>query len=84
MYWNFNEVQHRYGDRQPLQYQREQFLPKFIPSLTWGEFPKFTYYLPAKAIENAIAWIHAKNQKIPENLSSKLEQIWKEEANARN
>lgn len=60
------------------------FLPKFIPSLTWGEFPKVTAYQPAKAIENAKAWIQAKNQEIPENLLSKLEQIWKEEANARN
>ncbi len=60
------------------------FLPKFIPSLTWGEFPHVTEYLPAKAIENAKAWIQAKNQEIPENLLSKLEQIWKEEANARN
>ena len=60
------------------------FLPKFIPSLTWGEFPNVSEYLPTKAIENAKAWIQAKNQEIPENLLSKLEQIWKEEANARN
>jgi UDP-N-acetylglucosamine diphosphorylase/glucosamine-1-phosphate N-acetyltransferase len=60
------------------------FLPKFIPSLTWGEFPHLKEYLPAKAIENTKAWIQTKNQEIPENLLSKLEQIWKEEANARN
>lgn len=60
------------------------FLPKFIPSLTWGEFPNFKKYLPTKAVENAKAWILSKNQEIPENLSSKIEQIWKEEANARN
>ncbi len=60
------------------------FLPKFIPSLTWGEFPQFRMYIPTKASENAKAWIQAKNQEIPENLSSIIEQIWKEEANARN
>ncbi|MFM7020060.1 MAG: hypothetical protein ACKOXC_04585 [Aquirufa sp.] len=60
------------------------FLPKYIPSLTWGEFPNFTKYLPTKAAENAKAWILSKNQEIPENLTSNIEQIWKEEANARN
>ncbi len=61
-----------------------QFLPKFIPSLTWGEYPNFTPYRTDRAAENATAWIHAKKQEIPENLHSSIEQIWKEEANARN
>ena len=60
------------------------FLPKFIPSLTWGEFPHFKPYRKDRAAENATAWIHAKKQEIPENLPSSIEQIWKEEANARN
>jgi UDP-N-acetylglucosamine diphosphorylase/glucosamine-1-phosphate N-acetyltransferase len=61
-----------------------QFLPKFIPSLTWGEFPNFSGYKVEKAAINALAWAEAKNQKIPENLSDIIQQIWKEEANARN
>lgn len=61
-----------------------QFLPKFVPSLTWGEFPTFSAYRPERAAENASAWIKAKNQKIPENLAGIIQQIWKEEANARN
>ena len=61
-----------------------QFLPKFIPSLTWGEYPHFSPYRKDQAAENASAWIHAKKQEIPENLTSNIEQIWKEEANARN
>ncbi len=61
-----------------------QFLPKFIPSLTWGEFPKFTPYQHDRAVENAEAWIQAKNQEIPKNLRDMIEQIWKAEANARN
>jgi hypothetical protein len=61
-----------------------QFLPKFIPSLTWGEFPTFKPYLPDKAASNAGSWIRAKNQEIPENLPSIIQQIWKAEANARN
>jgi hypothetical protein len=61
-----------------------QFLPKFIPSLTWGEFPHFVPYRKERAAENATAWIRAKKQEIPENLPSSIEQIWKEEANARN
>jgi hypothetical protein len=61
-----------------------QFLPKFVPSLTWGEFPAFSAYRPERAAENACAWIKAKNQKIPENLAGMIQQIWKEEANARN
>lgn len=61
-----------------------QFLPKFILSLTWGEYPNFTPYRTDRAAENATAWIHAKKQEIPENLHSSIEQIWKEEANARN
>jgi UDP-N-acetylglucosamine diphosphorylase/glucosamine-1-phosphate N-acetyltransferase len=61
-----------------------QFLPKFIPSLTWGEYPHFSPYRKDQAAENASAWIHAKKQEIPENLPSNIEQIWKEEANARN
>lgn len=61
-----------------------QFLPKFIPSLTWGEFPTFTSYLPERAATNAGSWIRAKNQEIPENLPSIIQQIWKAEANARN
>jgi hypothetical protein len=56
----------------------------FIPSLTWGEFPKFTPYKHDRAVENAEAWIQAKNQEIPKNLRDIIEQIWKEEANARN
>lgn len=61
-----------------------QFLPKFIPSLTWGEYPNFSPYRKERALENATAWSEAKKQKIPENLLSIIEQIWKEEANARN
>ena len=61
-----------------------QFLPKFIPSLTWGEYPNFSSYRMDRAEENASAWIEAKNQKIPENLQGIIQQIWKEEANARN
>lgn len=61
-----------------------QFLPKFIPSLTWGEFPNFSGYNVEKAALNAQAWAEAKNQKIPENLPDIIHQIWKEEANARN
>jgi len=60
------------------------FLPKFIPSLTWGEFPQFSSYERGRAAENAQAWIQAKKQEIPENLQRIIEQIWKEEANARN
>ncbi len=60
------------------------FLPKFIPSLTWGEHPKISSYQKDKAFENAKAWIELKKQEIPENLTSNIEQIWKEEANARN
>jgi hypothetical protein len=37
-----------------------------------------------RAEENAVAWIKAKNQKIPENLPGSIQEIWKEEANARN
>lgn len=61
-----------------------QFLPKFIPSLTWGEYPTFTPYQPERAATNAGSWIRAKNQEIPENLPSIIQQIWKAEANARN
>jgi hypothetical protein len=61
-----------------------QFLPKFIPALTWGEYPNFGPYRMDRAEENAVAWIKAKNQKIPENLLGSIQEIWKEEANARN
>ena len=61
-----------------------QFLPKFIPALTWGEYPNFGPYRMDRAEENAVAWIKAKNQKIPENLRGSIQEIWKEEANARN
>ncbi len=61
-----------------------QFLPKFISSLTWGEYPNFSPYRKEQATENASAWIHTKKQEIPENLPTNIEQIWKEEANARN
>ena len=60
------------------------FLPKFVPSLTWGEYPHVKPYRKDRAAENAAAWIRAKKQEIPENLPSIIEQIWKEEANARN
>jgi hypothetical protein len=61
-----------------------QFLPKFIPSLTWGEYPHLKKYEFVKAIANAKKWAKAKNQELPENLNEVIEQIWKEEASFRN
>ena len=61
-----------------------QFLPKFIPSLTWGEYPKVKKYEFEKALANAKKWAKAKNQEIPENSAKLIEQIWKEEASFRN
>jgi len=61
-----------------------QFLPKFIPSLTWGEYPKVKKYEFDKALANATKWAKAKNQELPENSAELIEQIWKEEASLRN
>jgi UDP-N-acetylglucosamine diphosphorylase/glucosamine-1-phosphate N-acetyltransferase len=61
-----------------------QFLPKFIPSLTWGEYPKVKKYEFEKALANAKKWAKAKNQELPENSAELIEQIWKEEAPFRN
>jgi UDP-N-acetylglucosamine diphosphorylase/glucosamine-1-phosphate N-acetyltransferase len=61
-----------------------QFLPKFIPSLTWGEYPNIKKYEFAKALANAAKWAKAKNQELPENSAELIEQIWKEEATLRN
>jgi UDP-N-acetylglucosamine diphosphorylase/glucosamine-1-phosphate N-acetyltransferase len=61
-----------------------QFLPKFIPSLTWGEYPKVKKYEFDKALANAKKWAKAKNQELPENSADLIEQIWKEEASLRN
>ncbi len=60
------------------------FLPKFIPAFTWGEFPKLSTYRLEEAKRSAVAWIHAKNQEIPENLESNMQEIWKAEAKDRN
>lgn len=61
-----------------------QFLPKFIPSLTWGEYPHVKKYDFDKALANAKKWAKAKNQELPENSDELIEQIWKEEASFRN
>lgn len=61
-----------------------QFLPKFIPSLTWGEYPNVRIYEFDKAVANAMKWAKAKNQELPENSAELIEQIWKEEATLRN
>ena len=61
-----------------------QFLPKFIPSLTWGEYPNLKKYEFNKALANAAKWAKAKNQELPENSAELIEQIWKEEASLRN
>jgi UDP-N-acetylglucosamine diphosphorylase/glucosamine-1-phosphate N-acetyltransferase len=61
-----------------------QFLPKFIPSLTWGEYPNVKKYEFEKALANAKKWAKAKNQELPENSAELIEQIWKEEASFRN
>ncbi|MCZ2475489.1 hypothetical protein G9H61_08530 [Aquirufa ecclesiirivi] len=59
------------------------FLPKFIPSFTWGEFPKLQIYQMGKAKQVACQWIGLKQQAIPENLAQVMEEIWKEEASFR-
>lgn len=61
-----------------------QFLPKFIPSLTWGEYPNVKKYEFDQALANAKKWAKAKNQEIAENSAKLIEQIWKEEATLRN
>ena len=61
-----------------------QFLPKFIPSLTWGEYPNIKKYEFDKALANAKKWAKAKNQELAENSAELIEQIWKEEASLRN
>ena len=61
-----------------------QFLPKFIPSLTWGEYPNVKKYEFDKALANAKKWAKAKNQELAENSAELIEQIWKEEATLRN
>jgi len=61
-----------------------QFLPKFIPSLTWGEFPDIKKYEFGKALANAKKWAKSKNQELPENSAKLIEKIWKEEASFRN
>ena len=61
-----------------------QFLPKFIPSLTWGEYPNLKKYAFDKALANAKKWAKAKNQELAENSAELIEQIWKEEATLRN
>ena len=61
-----------------------QFLPKFIPSLTWGEYPNIKKYEFEKALANAKKWAKAKNQELAENSAELIEQIWKEEATLRN
>ncbi len=61
-----------------------KFLPKFIPSLTWGEYPNFQSYNQEKAAENAKKWAEAKKQECPANLKSILTKIWKEESSFRN
>ena len=60
------------------------FLPKFIPSLTWGEFPKVSQYRQDKALKNASAWAATKQQVLPKNMEAMIDQIWKEEASFRN
>lgn len=60
------------------------FLPTFIPSLTWGEYPKFQAYDQIKALENAKKWAELKKQKCPDNLKTILSEIWKEESTFRN
>lgn len=61
-----------------------QFLPKFIPSLTWGEYPHIKKYAFDKALANAKKWAEAKNQELSEKSAELIEQIWKEEASFRN
>ena len=60
------------------------FLPKFIPAFTWGEFPAVQTYRFDEAKRSAQAWISAKNQEIPENMESNMHAIWKAEAKDRN
>lgn len=60
------------------------FLPKFIPSLTWGEFPNISQYRQDKALKNASAWAATKQQVLPKNMEAMIDQIWKEEASFRN
>ncbi len=60
------------------------FLPKFIPSLTWGEFPAFSIYQKDKALKNANRWATTKKQSLPKNMEAMIDQIWKEEASFRN
>jgi hypothetical protein len=59
-------------------------LPKFIPSLTWGEFPDFAPYKHEKAFQNACAWATTKKQVLAKNIEAIIDQIWKEEASFRN
>lgn len=61
----------------------QAFLPKFIPSFTWGEYPKVQSYHMAKALQVASDWMSLKQQGIPENLTQVMEEIWKEEASFR-
>jgi NDP-sugar pyrophosphorylase family protein len=56
----------------------KEFLPKHVPSFTWGEFPQLTIYRFEKALNVAKAWIILKGQHIPENLEQRMEEIWKE------
>lgn len=61
----------------------QAFLPKFIPSFTWGEYPQVQTYQMEKAKQVASQWIGLKQQAIPENLAQVMEEIWKEEASFR-
>lgn len=61
-----------------------QFLPKFIPSLTWGEYPDFKKYDFVKALDNAKKWAKLKDQELSQKSTALIEQIWKEEASLRN
>ena len=60
------------------------FLPKFIPAFTWGEFPQVQTYRFEEAKRSAQAWIHTKIEEIPENLEANMQAIWKAEAKDRN
>ena len=61
----------------------KEFLPKYVPSFTWGEFPELTSYRFEKALQVAKAWINLKAQDIPENLLQRMEEIWKEKSTFR-
>lgn len=60
------------------------FPPRYIPSFSFGEYPSLKQFDFEKAFASACAWIALKNQKIPENLHQRMEEIWKADTSFRN